>query len=435
MNRWPRRLTGALLVLLLLGVGSTLLISSQWETSARIHPLAWTQHTGRIQAVWQLLASAPADAEPLLAALSLPEARFERRLDASIDTAMMDAQDTRLAEALHQQLNLPANAPARVSLRQADPPGTWILLTDIPLPDGRWLYSQQHTTLMHPHWDRVLRFSLPMIALSVILVVLLFSHRIVRPLKALAHAVTRISRGEPPRPLPLQGPRSVREITAAFNDMHERLDRFITDRTRMMAAISHDLRTPLASLRIRAELIADDSLRQDIIRTLDEMALMAEETLSFARDDAAREPVQVVNLVTLMDEVIERHRHLGHPVEWHPPASALPCHCRPVHLKRALTILIDNAVRHGGGSAGVQVQMLDNTIQIDIHDNGPGIPEDQLQRVFEPFVRLDAARSMETGGVGLGLAIARSCIRGHGGELHLHNRPEGGLVAVMALPV
>jgi len=121
-------------------------------------------------------------------------------------------------------------------------------------------------------------------------------------------------------------------------------------------------------------------------------------------------------------------------VDWRLPPSELTCHCRPVHLKRALTILLDNAARYGNGWMGVNVQMTGAAIQIEVHDNGPGIDEAQLERVFEPFVRLDAARSTETGGVGLGLTIARSCICGHGGELRLENRDEGGLAAVITLP-
>jgi len=438
MTWWPRSLTWPLLVLLVLGAASTALISSQWDASARIHPLARSEHHTRMLSVWRLLAAEPDSAESLLDALSVPEARFELRPNPSIDAAVMDTQETALADALRQHLGLPVETPIHIALHEpatADQPGLWLLTTELPLPDGRWLHSAQRTTLMHPHWDRVLRFSLPMIALSILLVALLFSHRIVRPLKTLAHAVTRISRGDPPVPLPLEGPRSVREITIAFNDMQQRLDRFITDRTRMIAAISHDLRTPLASLRIRAELIPDKPLRQDIIRTLDDMGVMAEETLFFARDDATREPGQHVNLGNLIDDVIALQRSLGHQIEWLPPSSPLTCHCRPVHLKRALTILLDNAVRYGGGWIGIYVRRQADTIQLEIHDTGPGIPEDQLERVFEPFVRLDAARSLETGGVGLGLAIARSCICGHGGELRLCNRAEGELAAVISLPV
>jgi len=430
---WPRSLTWPLLILLLLGAASTALISSQWDTRARIHPLARSEHPSRMLSIWRLLAAHPDTAESLLDALSLPEAHYTLRPEASIHPADMDAQETALADALRQHLALPAHTPVHIALRESHP--TWALTTELPLPDGRWLHATQRTRLMHPHWDRVLRFSLPMMALSILLVALLFSHRIVRPLKTLAHAVTRISRGDPPAPLPLEGPRSVREITIAFNDMQERLERFIQGRTRMIAAISHDLRTPLASLRIRAELIADDRLRADIIRTLDDMAQMAEETLLFARDDATREPVQVVNLGELIGEVIDLQRSLGRDIHWTPPPGPLTCHCRPVHLKRALTILLDNAARYGGGWMVISAQMTDAAIQIEIHDNGPGIPEDQLERVFEPFVRLDTARSTETGGVGLGLAIARSCICGHGGELRLKNRDEGGLAAVIVLPV
>jgi len=436
VNWWPRSLTWPLLVLLVLGAGSTALISSQWDTGARIHPLARSEHQTRMLSVWRLLATAPGSAEPLLDALSLPEAQFSLQPAAAIDPARMDMQETALADALRQRLALPADTPVHIALHQPAPAtSTWTLSTEVHLPDGRWLHSTQHIALMHPHWDRVLRFSLPMIALSILLVAFLFSHRIVRPLKTLAHAVTRISRGDPPVPLALEGPRSVREITIAFNDMQERLERFIQGRTRMIAAISHDLRTPLASLRIRAELISDDSLRQDMIRTLDDMGQMAEETLLFARDDATREPAQQVNLGELISEVIALQHSLGRKVDWIRPPSALACHCRPVHLKRALTILLDNAARYGEGWIGVNVQRTGEILQIEIHDNGPGIDQAQLERVFEPFVRLDAARSTETGGVGLGLAIARACICGHGGELRLKNRDQGGLVAIMTLLV
>jgi len=451
MSWWPRSLCVALVALLLAGVASTALISAQWQRPAQVHPLTRHHLDTRLLTAWRLVTAEPERAERLLAALNLPESRFAvlaERPAALADTSQdsMDAQETALAAQMRARLALPPAADVRVRLHQNPADGTggeprWQLDTAVPLPDGRWLYGQHQPSMMHPHWDRVLRFSLPMIALSALLVALLFSYRIVRPLKTLAQAVARISRGEPPQTLALHGPRSVREITAAFNTMQQRLHRFVRGRTQMLAAISHDLRTPLASLRIRAELIDDPALRRDIIASLDEMAAIADETLDFAREDAVREPPQAVNLSALVSAVVKEQRHLGRPLEWTPPAADIDYRCRPVHLKRALNILIDNASRYGN----VRVRLLPaacagGDVRIEVLDDGPGIADDQLERVFEPFVRLDdarrpdSARTLEHAGAGLGLAIARSCIRSHGGEVTLNNRQGGGLAAVITLP-
>lgn len=223
----------------------------------------------------------------------------------------------------------------------------------------------------------------------------------------------------------------MREITEAFNEMQERLVRFVNDRTRMIAAIGHDLRTPLTSLRINAELIDDEELREAMILTLDEMSVMAEETLTFAQDDVKQEPTLVVELSALVDEVVSRQRTLGKEVDWTAPPATF-YRCRPVHLKRALNNLIDNATRYGRTRVRLRQGDDGEDLRIEVEDDGPGIDPDQLERAFEPFVRLDTARG--PGGTGLGLAIARSCIRAHGGELALHNRPEGGLRAVITLP-
>ncbi|MEK9662234.1 MAG: ATP-binding protein, partial [Alphaproteobacteria bacterium] len=225
--------------------------------------------------------------------------------------------------------------------------------------------------------------------------------------------------------------------TEAFNAMQERLSRFIGDRTRLLAAISHDLRTPITSLRLRAEFIDDEETRAKVLETLDEMARMAEATLAFARDDAAAEETRPVDLAALLQSLADDLADLGHDVTC-AEAPALAYRCRPVALKRALRNLIENAVRYGD-RARISLAATPEGPRIAIEDDGPGIDPAALERVFEPFVRLEESRSRETGGVGLGLAIARSIVRAHGGELSLVNRSDAagkvaGLTATVALP-
>lgn len=300
----------------------------------------------------------------------------------------------------------------------------------VQLPDGRWLHSLQRP-LAGYQWWRLLRFSLPASTLPVLVIVLLFVYRTLQPLKALAHAAERISRGERIEPLRLQGPHETREVSAAFNLMQEKLTRFIDDRTVLLASISHDFRTPITSLRLRAEMLDDAPTRIAMTRTLDDMRQMVEQTLRFAQDDAASEATRDTDLQALLDEVVSEHRALGRDVQLDAHAP-WPYRGRPVSLKRAVGNLVDNAVRHGE-RARVRLHTQDG-LRIEIDDDGPGLPGGLLDRVFEPFFQRDPARNHAQGGVGLGLSIARSCARAHGGEVTLANRAEGGLRATLTLP-
>lgn len=452
MSRLLRSMSGQLLALLLLAMVLSHLIAvlvvTQLGSTAEVHPVAIRGIEAGLLPAYRLSARDPQAARSLLADFTISASQFDLIPDARIDAAAMDAQEAALAAHFGERLGLPAGTHVRTRLTQvathdappvpASPwlyrndPVPWALDVDAALPNGEWLHSRYWPTMMHPHWERVLAFSLPVSVVPIILIAMLFGRRIMRPLRALANAARRISRGER-AVLPLKGPDGVREITQAFNEMQERLDRFISDRTRMIAAIGHDLRTPLASLRIRAELIEDDGLRDAMVQTLDEMSVMAEETLRFAREDAAREPTQTVDISALVGEVVAQHRMLGHAIDWVPPAPIL-YPCRPVHLKRAVANLLDNAVWHGHATVRIEPEGTGKALVIAVEDDGPGLDEDWLERAFEPFSRRDAARSQEHGGAGLGLAIARSCVRAHGGDVHLHNRPEGGLRAVITLP-
>jgi signal transduction histidine kinase len=230
----------------------------------------------------------------------------------------------------------------------------------------------------------------------------------------------------------MQGPAEVRTTVEAFNAMQVRLSRFIGDRTRMVAAISHDLRTPITSLRLRAEFIEEDELKRDVVRTLDEMQAMTDATLAFAREEGVGEETRSMDLAALIEGMVEDQVELGHEVTYSGP-ERLAWRCRPVSLKRAIGNLVENSVRYAG-AAQVRLSQVGSEVIISVEDSGPGIPDERLDDVFEPFVRVENSRSRDTGGVGLGLSIARSIIRAHGGELTLANRQEGGLRATATLP-
>ncbi len=229
-----------------------------------------------------------------------------------------------------------------------------------------------------------------------------------------------------------KGPREVLETIRAFNDMQERLSRFVLDRTKMLAALGHDLRTPITTLRLRAEFIEDDEIRLKIQETLDEMFEMAEATLSFAKEEAAQEKTRLVDVGALISTVCADLSDTGFPVECTEPGS-FTIRCRPMGLKRAIRNILENAMAYGR-RARVFIEHRRGDVAIVIDDDGPGIPCRDMERVFSPFVRLENSRNTETGGVGLGLAIARSIVRSHGGDITLQNRPEGGLRVTITLP-
>jgi signal transduction histidine kinase len=314
--------------------------------------------------------------------------------------------------------------------RRRFPAGMQIALK---LPDGRWLNARAAAPRPPRGWGLYGLFTLGLFAALVVVIVIVSVRRIARPMRRLAGAADAFGRGAAVEALPEDGPAEVRRATQAFNTMRERIDRFVQDRTRMLAAISHDLRTPISALRIRAEFVEDEALRAKMLESLEEMQRMTEETLSFLREDASTEPTRVVDVAALAASLADDLADLGHDVTA-TDAESLVCRCRSVALKRALTNLVMNAVRYGQRARIAVAQEGDEAV-ITIDDDGPGIPPENMARVFEPFVRLEESRSQETGGLGLGLAIARSIVRGHGGEIALENRAGGGLRATVRLPL
>jgi len=306
------------------------------------------------------------------------------------------------------------------------------LSVSIRMTDGRWLNVA--TSYRPPAGAYIpLLVQLGLTALLMVLIVGFAVRRVTRPLKELSVAAEKFGRGEEQEPLTPSGPAEVRALTSAFNDMQDRLTRFVRDRTRMLAAISHDLRTPITSLRLRAEFIEDEENREKMIETLDEMAAMTEATLRFARDEAQAEMAENADLGAILEAIAVDQQDLGHDCSVE-TEDRIVLPCRPVALKRALRNLIENGIRYGDGVA-VHAASSAGEAVIRIRDKGPGIPEARLKDVFEPFVRLEESRSEETGGIGLGLAITRSIIHAHGGRIELRNRPEGGLEADVRLPL
>ncbi|WP_342236701.1 ATP-binding protein [Inquilinus sp. OTU3971] len=251
------------------------------------------------------------------------------------------------------------------------------------------------------------------------------------PLRQLVRAADAIGRGRPV-PVAVEGPQEVRRLARALNAMQERLARLIADQTQALAAVSHDLRTPIGRLRLRTDLLEDRSLQAELQADLDEMEQMVGSVLAYLKGDADPEPPRAVDLVALLTTLVDAAADAGQDVVYQGPDRAV-LHARPLALKRAFANLIDNAVAYGG-AARVVLHCSEADMAIAVSDDGPGIPEAELVRVLEPFQRLEGSRSRATGGVGLGLAIAVQAVEREGGRLSLINRPGGGLTAEVALP-
>jgi signal transduction histidine kinase len=281
-------------------------------------------------------------------------------------------------------------------------------------------------------WATHLPFSLALTAVLVALIGVLTVRRMTRPLRQLTRAAETLGRGEAVIPLRESGPQDIRRTAEAFNRMQERLSRFVADRTRMLGAIGHDLRTPLTTLRLRAELVEDSDLQERMLDTIDEMQAMTEATLSLARQENEVEETRTIDLSALVETVCEDLAELGQPVSF-VAGERITYRCRPEGLRRTIRNLVENATRYAG-AAEVSLVAGRSSVEILVDDNGPGIPQDVAEEVFAPFYRLEDSRSRETGGIGLGLSIARAIARQHGGDIILSSR-DPGLRASVVLPV
>jgi signal transduction histidine kinase len=301
----------------------------------------------------------------------------------------------------------------------------------VRLDSGAWLNAAYSKPVVNSMFTSQSAISLIITATILSVISIFVARGVARPMRSLAVAAEALGRGETIAPVPEIGPNDIRQTAEAFNRMQARLHRFVQDRTRMLAAIGHDLRTPLTSLRLRAEFVSDIELQDKMLRTIDEIEAMTEAALAFARDEAAYERTTTVDLAALAQSLCDDLADLGQDVTF-VEGPAINYRCRPDALRRAIRNLIENAVRYGD-RARVSLAWGPDTIQIHVEDDGPGIPEDLIEQVFSPFFRLEHSRNRETGGVGLGLSIARATVRHHGGDISLQNQLTG-LRASISLP-
>lgn len=320
--------------------------------------------------------------------------------------------------------------PLAVSLDQPRYAAAYFLA--VQLSDRSWLvFSVPHRTWGLPDMQRWAVW-LTFVTLSIATVCAIATRRLVRPIKQLAAAVRRFGVNPQAPPLAESGPQEFRDVIRAFNTMQAQIQKFVAYRTMMLAAISHDLRTPLTRVRLRGELIDDEIQQARLFRDVDEMHTMVDGALAFFRGDADEEATTTFDLAGVLQTIANDYADQGIAIGYVGPAHAVYCG-RPFGLKRAFTNLIENAVKYGTPPE-IQLCCREKSVTVAVRDRGPGIPPDALARVFTPFFRVDRSRNRATGGVGLGLTAAQAIISGHGGDITLSNQHTGGLEALVTLP-
>jgi len=454
----PKTLSGQLLALLSLALLGSLAVSLFLFIDERALAVREADRLGlldRIAAVGRMLDLAPAGERGRLAeAAGSPRIRFWTTENSAVPAPADSDGRVLLAHEFENMFPGRLREPPRLAFvgldRPLPPPPPppdregddrpdrfrgpqFDVVASVPLHDGGWLNAQTQIHAEPVPLPLPSLLSAAIMAVASFAIVVIVARRVTRPLKALADSADAFGRGAPAPLLAEAGPDEARRLIAAFNRMQQRLVRFVADRTRMLAAIGHDLRTPITSLKLRAELLEDEEAKAKMLATLDEMEHMTEATLAFAREDATTEPGRTIDLAAAIASQVDDLAELGKPVIFAEEVPRLAYSCRPTALKRAIGNLIENAVQYGE-RARVSLHATSAGPVITVDDDGPGIAEAKMEEAFKPFVRLEASRSRATGGIGLGLAIARSIVLAHGGELILSNRPEGGLRAEIRLP-
>lgn len=456
MRLLPKSLFGQIVLALVAGIvvaqlaGTWLLLDDRSRYGERLRGENAAQ---RIAGIISVLDGASAEERPrLVRALSVPPTRLslDEPWQAGGSEAGPDAEAflRRVARALERPVELQVlsirRMPQRGRAEEARPMmphaerfaerGRPLLMAvaQARLRDGA-VVTFRHA-LPEPARDWPLR-ALGLLALLAVVVALLAGwavRRLTRPLASLADAADGLARDLDQPPLPERGPQEVVRAARSFNAMQRSLKSYLETRAQALAGVSHDLRLPLTRLRLRLEQLPEGESRAAMQRDLEEMDAMVGGTLDFLRAGNDTEQAVKLNLVALLEGLAEDAEAAGAKVSLH--GTAAPLAARPQALRRCLANLIDNARRYGGGAVDVTLADGAGSVEIRIEDRGPGIPEAERERVFEPYVRLEASRARHTGGTGLGLAIARAVARAHGGEVRMEARAGGGTSAVVTLP-
>ncbi|HEY0181789.1 MAG TPA: ATP-binding protein [Rhodopila sp.] len=321
----------------------------------------------------------------------------------------------------------------REKLHAGSPDGANPYFLALRLADGSWIvFTAPHRVWGIKRQTRI-GIAVALLILSTMAASAIATYQLGRPIRRFTEAVRRFGTDPRAAPIPETGPRELRMTIVAFNAMQGQIQKFVEDRKAMLAAISHDLRTPLTKIRLRGEFVEDEEQRSRLFQDVADMQAMVDSTLAFSRDDFQDEATTTFDFAEMLRTIADDYGDQGTEILYDGPEH-VAFQGRPFALKRAFTNLVDNAVKYGRAPE-LHFSTSEQRIVVQVKDSGPGIPAGAEEQVFAPFYRLERSRNRATGGVGLGLTSARAVIRAHGGEIHVRNRPTAGLEVEVALPV
>ncbi|UZR27783.1 ATP-binding protein [Methylococcus mesophilus] len=441
MRLWPDSMAGRTMILLFAGLAVTVTGSLSVFQLDFFHGKGWGEtfrNLHRIAVIATIVERVPAEQRPaLLPALNdsrLTVAWEPHATPAALRQSGMTrhlARDIRVLAETRGLERVEAGYPAGTAAPRWFRPGpseVWVGLSD-----RTWLRFVIGGEEIGGLWPLRLAVSAGLMLIGIAALGVWAARKVTAPLGRFALAAERLGANVDAPPLREQGPGEIRQAAKAFNGMQARIRRLIDDRTLMLAALSHDLRTALTRLRFRTEFITDPEQRSKADIDLDQMQAMLQSALTFARDDAASEPTTRIDLAMLLQSLCDDLQDAGKTISYAGPVH-LNYQGRPVSLRRAFVNLLDNALAYGR-EVEVTLGESGEAVEITVCDRGPGIPAAMREQVFVPFFRLEASRNRETGGVGLGLTVARTVVRRHGGEIILDDRPGGGLLVHIQLPL
>ncbi len=437
MRRWLDTLTNRTILLLLMGIGLVHFVSLyayQVALDQEMSSAGEARLADRLLIIKQaVMRVAPNEREPVAhefsgGAVEAHWSRNEHAIPGGVGSSEWEGLKRRLRELAPElgeaQIIIGSNRKL-----ESDP---HLALVSLQLPDGSWVNVSLFSRMTPKTGSHGTVLSTTLMALGVIGISIVLVRWMTQPLRTFADAAQRLYRGTERVPMLVEGPREVRELANAFNDMQTRIKTLIDDKTQALAAVSHDLRTPITRLRLKAENVGDDALGNAMCADLSEMEAMIDQTLAYLRGDRSNEEFRQMDLTALLETLVNDASDAGSDATLTAPPT-LAIRARPLALKRAFSNIIQNALKYGK-TVRLTLRQTTNGAEVQIDDDGPGIPSDKVEAAFAPFTRLENSRSKESGGFGLGLTIARSAIEGHGGTINLSNALDGGLRVRVHLP-